>query len=251
MSPSVAKDASRSDEHERYYHFEVPHDRPVDPEKIRCLCHDVAVAAAARQKGASAPGVPEDKFCIFRHTIMRDILAAKHAASSFWTETHWCNCSDGVMDAVRQMTESDVGALLVMNRARLDIDQNDVISEDELRAAPETGAIMGIITERDYLRAAAHGLVSAETKVRDIMTSFDDGPRTKLVSVEPDTSVLAAMELMSMHRIRHIPCISSASGSVGAKMEGMVSINDVVKALMAEDREEVQLMEDYVHGMYD
>jgi CBS domain-containing protein len=64
------------------------------------------------------------------------------------------------------MTETDVGALLVMDRVSLDTDGNDVISEAELRAAPESGAIKGIITERDYLRAVALGNVRWSTKVR-------------------------------------------------------------------------------------
>ena len=108
------------------------------------------------------------------------------------------------------------------------------------------------VTERDFLRACARGEVTASTTVADIMTRFDGGERSTLVSVRPDDTVLAALELMTNHRIRHIPCISDpVLGVAGAKIEGMVAINDVVKALLAEDREELQVMEDYVHGVYD
>ena len=80
---------------------------------------------------------------------------------------------------------------------------------------------------------------------------FERNP-DRLVSVTPECSVLAAMEIMTEHRIRHIPCISpaSADGERGAKMEGMVTIGDVVKALISEEREEVALCHDYIHGAY-
>ena len=98
-----------------------------------------------------------------------------------------------------------------------------MISEDELRAAPESGAIRGVITERDYLRAVAAGKVERDTKVTEVMTDFGENPDA-LVSVTPDTSVLAALEIMSEQRIGNIPCISPASrdGTRGAMMEGRV-----------------------------
>ena len=111
-----------------------------------------------------------------------------------------------------------------------------------MRAAPESGAIKGIVSERDYLRAVARGRVTPSTKVKEIMVDFERNP-DRLVSVTPECSVLAAMEIMTEHRIRHIPCISpaSADGERGAKMEGMVTIGDVVKELISEEREEVAL----------
>ena len=85
------------------------------------------------------------------------------------------------------MTEADVGALLVMDRVSLDRDGSGDVDEDELRAAPESGAIKGIITERDYLRAVALGNVRWNTKVAEVMTDFEANPDA-LVSVTPDTS---------------------------------------------------------------
>jgi CBS domain-containing protein len=254
------------------YHFEVrgaDAKSKVDPAMIKCMCHEVARAHARRTAEAqrraasssSAAAVPSrnrahasdpDDFCVFSHTVMRDILEAKHSKLSFWGATHWCDASDTVTKAIRQMTEADVGALLVMNRRAMDLDDNDVIDEHELRASPESGAIKGIITERDYLRAVALGNVRWHTKVAEVMTDFESAPE-KLVSVAPDTSVLAAMEIMTEQRIRHIPCIAPAArdGSRGAKMEGIVTIGDVVKALLSEEREEVQVCRDYISGNFD
>lgn len=93
------------------------------------------------------------------------------------------------------MNSQDVGALLVMDRAVLDADGDEIVTEAEFRASPQTGAMRGIVTERDYLRAVARGAVAADTKVSDIMTDFaaDDG--AGLISASPDTSVLAAVSI--------------------------------------------------------
>jgi CBS domain-containing protein len=106
------------------------------------------------------------------------------------------------------MTDADVGALLVMDNSALDADGNEVITESELRAAPRVGALKGIVTERDYLRAVARGRVKEDTTVREVMTDFDEEPNA-LVSVTPDTSVLAAMEIMTEQRIR---CVVGVDG---------------------------------------
>jgi hypothetical protein len=67
----------------------------------------------------------------------------------------------------RQAQQAHVLGLhaLLQHRVSLDIDGNNIISEEELRASPESGAIKGIITERDYLRAVALGNVTWNTKV--------------------------------------------------------------------------------------
>jgi len=257
----------------RLYHFQVKGaeaKKSIDRSMIKCMCHEVAAAASERaraifgkprvaersdptprESSAARSHFLEDDFCVFSHTVMRDILDAKHAKHTFWGSTHWCGSDESVSKAVAQMTLADVGALLVMDRVSLDRDKNDVIDEDELRAAPESGAIKGIVSERDYLRAVAQGRVTPSTTVKEIMVDFERNP-DRLVSVTPECSVLAAMEIMTEHRIRHIPCISpaSADGERGAKMEGMVTIGDVVKALISEEREEVALCHDYIHGAY-
>ena len=71
-----------------------------------------------------------------------------------------------------QMNSQDVGALLVMDRAVLDADGDEIVTEAEFRASPQTGAMRGIVTERDYLHkiVAKHGDAST-TKVGDVMTA--------------------------------------------------------------------------------
>jgi CBS domain-containing protein len=151
------------------------------------------------------------------------------------------------------MNSQDVGALLVMDRSLLDVDGDERVTEAEFRASPQTSAMRGIVTERDYLRAVARGAVSPGTAVGDIMTDFATDNGAGLISASPDTSVLAAMEIMTEARIRHIPCIAppSRDGPTGAVMEGMVCIGDVIKALLAEEREEVQICRDFINGVYD
>jgi CBS domain-containing protein len=253
----------------RMYHFEIKGadaKKNMDRTMIKCMCHEVAAAAAERARaifgtpsvasvvtnddpdGVRAEYVADD-FCVFSHTVMRDILDAKHAKHTFWGSTHWCGGDTLVSTAVRQMTKANVGALLVMDRVSLDVDADDVITEEELRASPESGAIKGIISERDYLRAVAKDDIRANTKVQEIMIDFDSNPEL-LISVTPECSVLAAMQIMTEHRIRHIPCISAARGTRGAKMEGMITIGDVVKALISEERDEVALCHDYIQGAY-
>tara|TARA_B110000977_G_scaffold78825_3_gene106029 strand:+ start:2244 stop:3569 length:1326 start_codon:yes stop_codon:yes gene_type:complete len=273
LSSSEQNDANASppSDDKKLYHFEIKGaeaKKEFDRTLIKCMCHEVAAAAAERaraifgkarvaMKDDPTPRESEsarseyvaDDFCVFSHTVMRDILDAKHAKHTFWGSTHWCASDEYISKAVRQMTKANVGALLVMDRVSLDRDSDDVITEEELRAAPESGAIKGIISERDYLRAVANDDIKETTLVDEIMIDFDSNPEL-LISVTPECSVLAAMQIMTEHRIRHIPCISAARGTRGAKMEGMITIGDVVKALISEEREEVALCHDYIQGAY-
>lgn len=66
----------------------------------------------------------------------------------------------------------------------------------------------------------------------------------KLITVKPDTRVLQAMQLMTDKRIRHIPVIS------GAQMMGMVSIGDVVRAVVSEHKEELNRLNAFIQGGY-
>ncbi|KAK3411229.1 hypothetical protein EUGRSUZ_J03199 [Eucalyptus grandis] len=100
--------------------------------------------------------------------------------------------------------------------------------------------LLEIITERDYLRKIiVQGRSSKSTKVGDIMTE-----ENKLITVTPDTKVLKAMQLMTDNRIRHIPVINEAG------MAGMVSIGDVVRAVVSEHREELDRLNAYIQGGY-
>ncbi|XP_039128547.1 CBS domain-containing protein CBSX3, mitochondrial [Dioscorea cayenensis subsp. rotundata] len=155
----------------------------------------------------------------FESTTISDILKAKGKnADGSWL---WCTTNDTVYDAVKSMTQHNVGALVVVK-------------------PEEEKAIAGIITERDYLRKIiVQGRSSKSTKVGDIMTE-----ENKLITVTPDTKVLRAMQLMTDNRIRHIPVID------GRGMIGMVSIGDVVRAVVTEHREELNRLNAYIQGGY-
>ncbi|KAH7676214.1 CBS domain-containing protein [Dioscorea alata] len=155
----------------------------------------------------------------FESTTISDILKAKGKnADGSWL---WCTTNDTVYDAVKSMTQHNVGALVVVKPG-------------------EEKAIAGIITERDYLRKIiVQGRSSKSTKVGDIMTE-----ENKLITVTPDTKVLLAMQLMTDNRIRHIPVIDERG------MIGMVSIGDVVRAVVTEHREELNRLNAYIQGGY-
>ncbi|KAG7035332.1 CBS domain-containing protein CBSX3, mitochondrial, partial [Cucurbita argyrosperma subsp. argyrosperma] len=155
----------------------------------------------------------------FESTTIDDILKAKgKSADGSWL---WCTTDDTVYDAVQSMTQHNVGALVVVKPA-------------------EQNSIAGIITERDYLRKIiVQGRSSKSTKVGDIMTE-----ENKLITVTPDTKVLRAMQLMTDNRIRHIPVIDDKG------MKGMVSIGDVVRAVVSEHREELNRLNAFIQGGY-
>ncbi|RRT55151.1 hypothetical protein B296_00011853 [Ensete ventricosum] len=155
----------------------------------------------------------------FESTTILDILKAKgKSADGSWL---WCTTNDTVYDAVKSMTQHNVGALVVVKPG-------------------EEKALAGIVTERDYLRKIiVQGRSSKSTKVGDIMTD-----ENKLITVTPDTKVLRAMQLMTDKRIRHIPVVDDKG------MIGMVSIGDVVRAVVNEHREELDRLNAYIQGGY-
>jgi CBS domain-containing protein len=119
-----------------------------------------------------------------------------------------------VLEAIRLMAEHHVGALLVMTGAVLD----------------------GIVSERDYARKVILlGRSSADTPVRDIMTAA-------VLSVSLDDSVQTCMQLMTDKRVRHLPVTE------GGRVIGMVSIGDLVKAVIAEQRQQIEQLESYIHS---
>ncbi len=121
-----------------------------------------------------------------------------------------------VFEAIRTMVDHNVGALLVM-------------AEDR---------IVGIITERDYLRRVAlEGRSSRTTAVREIMTR-------DVVVVTPDRDLEEAMAVMTERRVRHLPVLD------GGRLAGVISIGDVVKHLSAARQAEIQYLRDYIDGRY-
>ncbi|KAK2980422.1 hypothetical protein RJ640_025268 [Escallonia rubra] len=170
----------------------------------------------ARHESVSTARIEEHGF---ESTTISDILKGKgKSADGSWL---WCTTDDTVYDAVKSMTQHNVGALVVVKPG-------------------EQKAIAGIITERDYLRKIiVQGRSSKSTKVGDIMTE-----ENKLITVTPDTKVLKAMQLMTDNRIRHIPVIDNKG------MLGMVSIGDVVRAVVSEHRDELNRLNAFIQGGY-
>lgn len=119
-----------------------------------------------------------------------------------------------VLDAVRMMAEREVGALLVMQGEQL----------------------AGIISERDYARKVIlKGRSSSETRVSEVMTR-------ELHTVAPDRTVHGCMKLMTDQRIRHLPVLD------GGKVVGMLSIGDLVKAVIEDQQAEIAQLQAYIAG---
>lgn len=119
-----------------------------------------------------------------------------------------------VYDAVRQMAEKNVGALVVM--------QGDML--------------VGIVSERDYARKVIlKDRASRDTPVAEIMTA-------SVITVSVDATVDECMRLCTDGRLRHLPVID------GEKMVGIVSIGDLVKAVISEQKETISQLESYITG---
>ena len=119
---------------------------------------------------------------------------------------------DSVIDAIRLMAEKGVGAVLVMEGARL----------------------AGIVSERDYARKIVlHGRSSADTSVRDIMTA-------EVVTVGPQNTVEQCMQVVTEHRIRHLPVLE------GDAVIGVISTGDLVKAVIEDQKVQLDELQRYI-----
>ena len=117
-----------------------------------------------------------------------------------------------VLDAIRLMAEKYIGALLVMKGSQL----------------------LGIVSERDYARKVIlKGRSSAETPVREIMSA-------SVLSVAPGDSVNHCMKLMTDRRVRHLPVVDAG------RVLGVVSIGDLVKAVIEDQAQELEHMQRYI-----
>jgi CBS domain-containing protein len=203
-----------------------------------CLCSEVAKMAKIRRTSG-------EEHCVYKEVVVGDIIKAKQGIT-LAKRAHWTTLDTGVDDAVRKMYALDVGALVVMDFHKLDIDKSKKIHLEELYYSPRSEAIAGIITERDYLRAVAKNKIGDLTTVREIMTpAFDlETQKKKLISVDPMTSVLVAMHAMTEGHFRHIPVIDEEKMT----LEGVVSLGDVVKALIAEQHDEINVLEEYIQN---
>ncbi len=121
---------------------------------------------------------------------------------------------DTVFEALRIMAEKEIGALLVVHM----------------------GKVIGIFSERDYARKVIlKGQSSKNLQVGDIMTE-------RVITVNPETTVEICMGLMTNRHIRHLPVIDND------KLIGVISIGDVVKAIISDQSQYIEHLENYIVG---
>jgi CBS domain-containing protein len=119
-----------------------------------------------------------------------------------------------VFDAIKLMADRGVGSLLVM----------------------DGGDLKGIVTERDYARKVIiKGRSSESTEVGEIMS-------TDLVTATSQQTVKECMTLMTDRRIRHLPIV------LGDEVVGLISIGDLVQAIISDQQEEIEQLEQYISG---
>jgi len=119
-----------------------------------------------------------------------------------------------VFDAIQMMSDKNIGALLVIDSAKL----------------------VGIITERDYTRKIAlKGKSSKQTAVREILSG-------QLIHVTPDHTVEECMRLMTDRRVRHLPVLETD------QIVGMVSIGDLVNWIISAQTTTIEQLQTYISG---
>ncbi len=122
--------------------------------------------------------------------------------------------SASVLDALKIMTDKNISALLIMNEESL----------------------IGIFTERDYARKIIlQGKSSKDTPISEVMTSSP-------ITVSPTDTIELCMQIMTDKHIRHLPV------ALDNKVEGMVSIGDVVKFIIADQKQTISQLESYINS---
>jgi len=144
----------------------------------------------------------------FKDTDVGTILQAKNRPTIKISE------SESVYSALQKMQENGIGALLVEN---------------------ESGGIAGMFSERDYMnKIAVKGLHSRKTQLKDVMS-------TKVETVSPQTTAGECMHIMTEKRFRHIPVVDG-----DGKLQGLVSIGDLVKFVLEGQKESIQQLAEYI-----
>jgi CBS domain-containing protein len=138
----------------------------------------------------------------------------KHLLEGKGSAIHSIGPGQPVLDAIRMMADKYVGALLVM----------------------EGGQLLGIVSERDYARKVIlKGRSSADTPVREIMTA-------SVLTVAPGDSVNHCMKVVTDKRVRHLPVVD------GGRVIGVLSIGDLVKAVIDDQAEQLEHLQRYIAG---
>src|SRR3989304_686675 len=142
-------------------------------------------------------------------TTVKKLLEAKKTSHYYSVES-----IDTVFQALKIMSEARIGAVLVT----------------------EGGKIVGIYTERDYLRKGElEGRLAKDTRIKDVMT-----PR--MVTVTKETSVEICSDLMKQYHIRPLPVVEND------QMVGLVSMRDVLTAALEDRESEIRGLENYIIG---
>jgi CBS domain-containing protein len=131
------------------------------------------------------------------------------------TSTVWSIAPEAtVFDAIKLMSDKNIGSLLVMSEGRLS----------------------GIFTERDYARKIVlQGKTSRQTQVHEIMNR-------EIFTVSPDDSVEDCMKLMTEKRIRHLPVLENKN------VVGVISIGDLVNWIISTQNAAIEQLEQYIAG---
>ena len=138
----------------------------------------------------------------------------KHLLEDKGGAIHAIDPDKPVLDAIRLMADKYIGALLVMR----------------------DGKLVGIVSERDYAhKVILKGRSSADTPVREIMSE-------SVLTVAPGDSVNHCMKLVTDKRVRHLPVVD------GGRVIGVVSIGDLVKAVIEDQAQELAHMQRYISG---
>lgn len=119
-----------------------------------------------------------------------------------------------VLDALKLMAEKNIGAVLVV----------------------DDGQLTGIFSERDYARKVIlKDRSSGDTRIREVMTA-------QVITIEPEQRIEECMIIMSDRHIRHLPVVNNG------ELLGIISINDVVTAIIRDQKIRIDSLESYISG---
>ena len=141
------------------------------------------------------------------------MTTVRHLLNRKGSQVYSIDAEDPVLEAIQLMADRHVGALVVMRGLEL----------------------VGIVSERDYARKVILlGRSSSETPVWQIMSS-------PVITVTPDRTVNDCMRTVTENRIRHLPVTEQG------RVVGMISIGDLVKAVIEEQQQTIEQLESYIH----